>query len=552
MKRIFYFLFFLAVALSSNGEKEGRELIDSLRSRLAVSAEDTGRVRILGKLAFQYYKINTDTGIIYSEQAIALAEKLNWNTGLAFSYNYLGINYGVKGNYPKALECFNKSLLKYTLIGDQLWIAKISNNLANLYNMMKQPDKGILFVNKAIAINTLLKNKKELTNNLNNLGTIYYGMAEYTKSSEVYYRALKLSQETNDKELQNRILINIAENKTKSKDYCTAVELCLNAIKLATSINSTYDVAMNKSYIGEIFVIMLKNGYYTHGSCPYYPADKRQLMLLAKQYLLESEAMLQGINDLELLSEISNHLSYIYEQLGDSKAALSYYKSYSALKDSVFSQSNNDKIADLENRREVEIRDNEIKIQHLEIDKKNVQMVFQLVISVLIFVLVIVSLLYYNRRRQQEKERQINDELRKAKDKAEESDRLKSAFLANISHEIRTPMNGILGFAGLLREPKLSGEEQQEYIRIIENSGTRMLNIINQLVDISRIEAGQMDLNYSDVDVNGQINFLHAFFKPEADKKALKLDLHKGLPDREATINTDGEKLYAKIGRAHV
>ena len=104
MNRFFFFLIFTVIVSRSNGQKEGRELIDSLRSRLAVSTEDTGRVRILGKLAFQYYRINTDTGIIYSEQAIALAEKLNWNTGLAFSYNYLGINYGVKGNYQKALD----------------------------------------------------------------------------------------------------------------------------------------------------------------------------------------------------------------------------------------------------------------------------------------------------------------------------------------------------------------------------------------------------------------------------------------------------------------
>ncbi len=64
-------------------------------------------------------------------------------------------------------------------------------------------------------------------------------------------------------------------------------------------------------------------------------------------------------------------------------------------------------------------------------------------------------------------------------EKAEKSDRLKSAFLANMSHEIRTPMNGILGFAELLREPDLKGDIQQEYIQIIEKSGMRMLNVIN-------------------------------------------------------------------------
>lgn len=80
------------------------------------------------------------------------------------------------------------------------------------------------------------------------------------------------------------------------------------------------------------------------------------------------------------------------------------------------------------------------------------------------------------------------DNLKTAKKVAEESEKLKSAFLANMSHEIRTPMNGILGFAELLKEPKLSGEEQQEYISIIGKSGQRMLCIINDIINISKVE----------------------------------------------------------------
>ncbi|NTW24892.1 MAG: PAS domain S-box protein, partial [Lentimicrobium sp.] len=94
--------------------------------------------------------------------------------------------------------------------------------------------------------------------------------------------------------------------------------------------------------------------------------------------------------------------------------------------------------------------------------------------------------------------KQIEQELTKAKEHAEESDRLKSAFLANMSHEIRTPMNGILGFAELLKNQELTGDEQLKYIKIIEKSGDRMLNIINDIVDISKIEAGLMNMNVSD------------------------------------------------------
>ena len=141
--------------------------------------------------------------------------------------------------------------------------------------------------------------------------------------------------------------------------------------------------------------------------------------------------------------------------------------------------------------------------------------------------------------------KQAENELIIAKEHAEQSDRLKSAFLANMSHEIRTPMNGILGFAELLKEADLSGEEQQDYIDIIQKSGARMLNIINDIVDISKIESGQMEVSVSEININKQIEFIYIFFKPEVEKKGIKFSYNTPLQDKEATLLTDREKIYA-------
>lgn len=143
-------------------------------------------------------------------------------------------------------------------------------------------------------------------------------------------------------------------------------------------------------------------------------------------------------------------------------------------------------------------------------------------------------------------ERKKNEqELIEAKEHAEQSDRLKSAFLANMSHEIRTPMNGILGFAGLLKEPGLSGEKQQKYVKIIEKSGARMLNIINDIVDISKVEAGLMDVSLSITNINAQVEFIYTFFKPESELKGIKLFVNCSQPSELVIIKTDTEKLYA-------
>jgi signal transduction histidine kinase/CheY-like chemotaxis protein len=138
-------------------------------------------------------------------------------------------------------------------------------------------------------------------------------------------------------------------------------------------------------------------------------------------------------------------------------------------------------------------------------------------------------------------------ELRAAKEKSQESDRLKSAFLANMSHEIRTPMNGILGFAELLKRPNLTGKEQKQYLTIIEKSGTRMLNIVNNIVDISKIESGVIEISNKTTNINEQIEFLTAFFAPEIENKGLRLVYSKTIPTDKAYIETDTEKLYGVL-----
>ncbi len=104
-------------------------------------------------------------------------------------------------------------------------------------------------------------------------------------------------------------------------------------------------------------------------------------------------------------------------------------------------------------------------------------------------------------------------ELIKAKEKAEESDRLKSSFLANMSHEIRTPMNGILGFSKMLEDESLSPEKRKQYIEYVNTSANQFLSIINDIIDFSKIEAGQLELNTDDVDLNKMMAGLYGQFE---------------------------------------
>jgi signal transduction histidine kinase/CheY-like chemotaxis protein len=135
------------------------------------------------------------------------------------------------------------------------------------------------------------------------------------------------------------------------------------------------------------------------------------------------------------------------------------------------------------------------------------------------------------------------DELMAAKIKAEESDKLKSAFLTNMSHEIRTPMNGILGFISLLQEQNLSSAEKDEYISIVKISGERLLSTLHDIIDISKIESGLMPVNLSRINVNELIAGVYDFFRREAAEKGLQL-FHQGdLQFGSVDVYSDQEKL---------
>lgn len=136
----------------------------------------------------------------------------------------------------------------------------------------------------------------------------------------------------------------------------------------------------------------------------------------------------------------------------------------------------------------------------------------------------------------------INKELMLAKEKAEESDRLKSAFLANMSHEIRTPMNGMLGFADLLRRPNLPEEKRKLYVDIINANGNQLLAIINDIIDISKIEAGQVITELIPVNITKLYLEIRDQFTPLA--KARNLNFIARYPEvGEVITKTDATKL---------
>ena len=142
----------------------------------------------------------------------------------------------------------------------------------------------------------------------------------------------------------------------------------------------------------------------------------------------------------------------------------------------------------------------------------------------------------------------IENELKKAKNRAEESDRLKTSFLANMSHEIRTPMNGIIGFANLLRDPGLSEEQKDTYLKHIDHSSRQLLHIIDDIIDISKIESGQLKISNKPTRINSIMDeiyssYFHRIRGDEPGQKKVSFNLEKGEKSADFTMMTDPYRL---------
>jgi PAS domain S-box-containing protein len=142
-------------------------------------------------------------------------------------------------------------------------------------------------------------------------------------------------------------------------------------------------------------------------------------------------------------------------------------------------------------------------------------------------------------------ERKLGEnELKLAKEKAEESDRLKTEFLHNMSHEIRTPMNGILGFSNFLGDANLSNEKRNSYVKIIQNSGRQLLGIIDDILEISTLETKQVVVKEEKTGLNDLLFELFSIFDLKAKNAQISLYLEKGLSDEQSIVLTDRVKLH--------
>ncbi len=453
-----------------------------------------------------HYQCLRDSAISCAKKTVEI-ESFNdtiFKTGYALAN--IAVFFKSEQEIDSALRYSNLSINIFEKTGDSLGIAKIENNLGNLYKEIDN-EHAISHFKKAYRIYERLGKHSHRAYVEHNLGLLYlnsnkYELAlEFLRSANEYTPGDRYFHAINDG--------NIGLIYLRLKNYTEAEKYLKRAIKMNEEDNySKVHAFLN---LGELYILLQK-------------------YKKAEEYLKKSLKISQNIGYKDIQKSVYESLSYLYAITKNPEDFKIAFQKYESSIDSFFVNKYREKLAEYDQKLEVEktkkelvlsqknklIKEQEILKQKAKIKTKDTLLILEVIISILLMLLLVsVSIISKKRKAlaramQQQKEnlivqnekleeavRERTEELEKATEKAKESDLLKSTFLANLSHQIRTPLNSIMGFSDLLSDNNFSGDNIAQYSSIIRNNGFTLLNIITDLIDVSKIESNMFDINLS-------------------------------------------------------
>ncbi|MBK7856594.1 MAG: tetratricopeptide repeat protein [Bacteroidetes bacterium] len=344
MKKIITFCFvtqfFCAVGFA---QKQGQDRVDSILSvvnawSISNNSHDTLLAASYIELSYELHKIDPDKGIVFGQKALELSTKINWEKGVASSYNRIGLCYWAKSDFPKALEFQFKAL-------------KLNEDIDFKHGIAK------------LKINEELKNISGEARNLGNIGIVYDASGEYEKALQYYSKALSLYRQLNDKVGIARNLGNVAFVYQEMGQYARALEYNSRALEMNAAMGNTIQVGINIGNMGEEYYHIAADAIKNRiNLSPDSLKNIKTALLKAEEYLTKSIAIFTEVNDQNFLHELYQYLSDVQLLKGNYSAGLSYYKKSIAYRDSVHNEDNKQKIAQLEKTREEDIKQKEIEL----------------------------------------------------------------------------------------------------------------------------------------------------------------------------------------------
>jgi signal transduction histidine kinase len=471
------------------------------------------KMRILEIIAdYYFHNENYESALIYYKKLQHLLKRWNNTSEIIKNIRQIGLSSFYIGRYDEAIELFMEGIDLARQSNDSLMLARNLQSMGTVYSGIGKSEEALRFYNHALRINQSIGNLEGEASILKNLGVIYATLSDYNEALKYYNQSMILSRQLNDSIAIGTTLNNLGSLFERKGDYDKSLTYYKKALDIFLNTGYKFGIAYGYFNLGSIYA---KRENYDH----------------AINYFSKSLQISDSISLLENMADCYKEIALLQYKAGSFKNAFDNFFRYSQIRDSIYTENLAKKIASIEHRFQIEnkVKENERLQKEKERARKNTLYTF--VTIAVIFLLTFFALI--NQLRLSKIRKKVNLKLRKeieirrqaleelatmkekleemvaerthelklAKQKAEESDKLKSAFLSNMSHEIRTPLNAIIGFSNLLtRETNI--EKRKEYSDYVTKNSRILLNLIEDVIDTAKIEAGFMNIHKSIFNVN--------------------------------------------------
>jgi signal transduction histidine kinase len=526
MKRPVLFFLLVCATLPGIAQRQGQALIDSLIGEIPRPKAPRDQVVLIYRLGNLYSPINIDSALYYSRQALALSRQINWLKVLGKAYTLTGLNLyykgdyanamkyydtaielsekahdslnwnmtllnmgaltGVQGNYPKAMQYFVRCLALDEQLHDTTNKGIALQNVSNIYMQMKDTARAIDYSVEAYTTYKALGNKPGMALSLYTRGSIYDGAGQDSLSLACYQQAYQTYRQADDKEGMAKTLNGEGNLFLKKNDFSSAYADFSGGLNLSRQLGNKYESVVMELNIGDVYLSSVIAGKYTLPAIrEYAPPDKRTAYLhSARDYLFQALTVNQQ-EKFDALKDNYLYISKLDSLTGNYRGALAAYEQYSILKDSTFNTENRQTVRELEDQRQIEVRDQQLRINQLELSRNQLAISRQntqrwMYIGGILLLAAIGTLLY----RQSRQRKKANSTLQQLNTQLDQANQVKTRLFGVLSHDLRSPIGNLISFLNLKKDnPDLLAPEQTErHQQEIDSSARNLLDTMEDLL----------------------------------------------------------------------
>jgi signal transduction histidine kinase/DNA-binding response OmpR family regulator/lipopolysaccharide biosynthesis regulator YciM len=571
------FLCLLWTSIFSVSAAQDATRLDSLKNELAAATTDTSRIKIYHLLSLASIP-DLDRAVGYEEQALTLATRMNDGRLISSCLSSIGTLYRNQSEYRQAIRYFKKAIvaaetstsdylgssylelgiayLRITELdssrsmlqtglkvarnsGDRKTEAGIYNSLGNVSKDENNFKAAVEYYLKATDLFQRIPDDAGLTQSLSNVGNVHALMGNYDKALAYAQQSLDIAESINKKSsiaYSNRLLGRIYKKTGKFKEALQVYDIAISTYQSINAKRDAGETYLNKGniyfelsafsdaltqYFESLRIVRAisdtANMVYAYSAIG-MTYDQINKHPLAFRYLDSASVFSEKLGLLDMLMDVQDALSQIHAEEGNFKSAYQHHLLFSQLRDSLLNIRNTNEAEELEARYHAEKKEAQIKALNAQNELKALQLdksaeARNYLIGLIGLCIVLLGVIYSRYRIKQKTTRKL-----------EELDEMKSRFFANISHEFRTPLSLILGLINSRIDKGGIHERDSAELEVMARNARRLQSLINQLLDLSKLEAGHMKLNVSKENLRHFFGVTLSSFSSLAEQRGLLYD----------------------------